>query len=454
MPGVTGNPRARLLGEFAPPGYAPWGGGALVVNERWRGLCAVLGMFAHATPRSRALCLTPARTALHRFGADRRGNVAMMFALSAVALVGLVGVSLDFTRTIAVRNSAQSALDAAALAAAELQSRGGASNADLMSLAQAMIDANMTRGIPYTCATPNMTRDAATGRVSLDLSCETPTTLSAVFGFGEMAFDTAATAEYARTKLDVALMLDVTGSMSGQKLRDLKSASKLLVDTVVDPTGDSDDVRVALAPFSASVNTGTYFRRVTNVATGSGCVTERIGRTAYTDAAPGAGAWSPVGPTNCPGAAILPLDHDPDALKRRIDSFSAGGQTAGHLGVAWARYLVSPEWAGMWPSDSRPHAYGDPRHVKAVVLMTDGEFNTQYSALGTSAQQAERHCAAMKADGVTIYAVAFQAGGAAERLLERCASSSDTYFRTSSGTALRDAYRSIGLQLRQLRISH
>jgi Flp pilus assembly protein TadG len=410
-------------------------------------------MFAPDMPSTRAFRFTPARKALQRFAADRRGNVAMLFALSAVAIVGLVGVALDFTRTVAVRDSAQRALDAAALAAAELQSRGGASVGDLQRIAVAMIDANMTTGIPYSCATPDMTRDAATGRVSLSLACQTPTTLSALFGFDEMAFDTAATAEYARTKLDVALMLDVTGSMSGQKLRDLKAASKLLIDTVVDPTGDSEDVRVALAPFSASVNPGSYFGRVTN-SSGSGCVTERTGRAAYTDAAPGAGAWSPIGPANCPSAAILPLDHDPSALKRRIDTFNAGGQTAGHLGIAWARYLVSPEWAGMWPSDSRPHPYGDPRHVKAVVLMTDGAFNMQYSALGSSAQQAERHCAAMKADGVTIYAVAFQAGGAAERLLERCASSSDTYFRTSTGTALRDAYRSIGLQLRKLRISH
>ncbi len=410
-------------------------------------------MFAPDLHPARAFCFTSARQALDRFGADRRGNVAMLFALSAVALIGLVGVALDFTRTVAVRDSAQRALDAGALAAAELQSRGGASSADLLNIAVTMIDANMTKGVPHTCARPAMTRDAASGRISLTLDCETPTTLSAVFGFAELGFTTAATAEYARTKLDVAMMLDVTGSMSGQKLRDLKDAAKMLVDTVVDPSGASDDVRVALAPFSASVNAGAYFRRATNASSGGNCVTERTGRDAYTDVAPRAGAWSVVGPANCPGAAILPLDHDPDALKRRIETFGASGQTAGHLGVAWARYLISPEWAGMWPSDSRPHVYGDPRHVKAVVLMTDGEFNTQYSALGSSAQQAERHCAAMKADGVTVYAVAFKAGGAAEKLLERCASSPDTYFRTNSGTALRDAYREIGLQLRQLRIS-
>jgi Flp pilus assembly protein TadG len=396
----------------------------------------------------------PAQAALLRFAADRRGNVAMMFSLCAVAMLGLVGVALDFSRTMMARDSAQNAVDAASLAAAELQSRGGASISDLRDLAASMVAANQSGGVEHVCAAPVLTRNVATGRVSIDMACDTPTTLSALLGFPKLSFTVASTAEYARTKLDVAMMLDVTGSMSGQKLKDLKAAAKLLVDTVVDPTGKSDDVRVALAPFSASVNAGGYFFKATNVAPGAvRCVTERTGGQAYTDAAPGAGAYSPVGPNNCPGAAIVPLSYDPGFLKTRIDGFNAGGMTAGHLGVAWARYLIAPKWSGVWPSASAPLAYGDPRQVKAVILMTDGEFNTQYSALGSSAQQARRHCDAMKADGVIVYAVAFQAGGASEALLKDCASSAGTYFKTSTGAALQDAYREIGLQLRRLRIS-
>ena len=341
----------------------------------------------------------------------------MLFALMAAVLVGLTGLALDYSRTMMVRASVQDALDAAALAAAELQSRGGASMTDLRRIAVAMLENNTTTAVPHTCARPNITRNDATGRVSINLECDTPTTLAAVLGHPKLTFGVTSTAEYARTKLDVAMMLDITGSMSGQKIRDLKAAAKLLVDTVVDPVGQSDDVRVALAPFSASVNAGGYFRRATNVAPGaSTCVTERIGAQAYTDVAPGAGAWSVVGPANCPGAAIQPLSYDPAALKTRIDGFNATGNTAGHLGVAWARYLISPRWSPVWPGASTPLPYGDPRHVKAVILMTDGEFNTQYSALGSSAQQARRHCDALKADGVIVYAVAFQAGAASEAL--------------------------------------
>ena len=82
-------------------------------------------------------------------------------------------------------------------------------------------------------------------------------------------------------------------------------------------------------------------------------------------------------------------------------------------------------------------AHGDLNKVKAVILMTDGEFNTQYSALGSAAQQASRHCDAMKADGVVVYAVAFQAGAASEALLRQCASSSADLALSAPGSTSR-----------------
>jgi len=394
----------------------------------------------------------PCSEMARRCWSDRRGNVAMLFALGATVMLGFVGVALDFSRAVLVRASVQNALDAAALSAAELQSRGGASLGELRAAAAAMLEGNLTDAVPHTCAAPTMTRDVAAGRVSLHVACETETTLSALFGFARLGLAASSTAQYAPTQLDVAMMLDVTGSMTGQKIADLKDAAKLLVDTVVDPAGVSEDVRVALAPFAASVNAGAYFQDATNQApAGATCVTERLGAQAYTDAAPAAGAWSEVGPGNCPGASIFPLSNDPDALKSRIDAFTAGGQTAGHLGVGWARYLIAPEWSGIWPADSAPMPFGDPQKVKAVILMTDGAFNIEY-APASSADQATQHCDAMKADGVVVYAVAFQAGAAAEALLQDCASPGG-YFQATTGAALRDAYRSIGMQLRRLRIS-
>jgi hypothetical protein len=78
----------------------------------------------------------------------------------------------------------------------------------------------------------------------------------------------------------------------------------------------------------------------------------------------------------------------------------AGGMTAGHLGIAWAWYLLSPEWDRVWPSDSAPRAYNDPDHMRVAIIMSDGEFNTSYeSANGGSEAQARELCDNMKAKG-------------------------------------------------------
>ena len=51
------------------------------------------------------------------FVRDRRGNVAMMWGLVGAFLVGLIGITIDFTRAQAIRAQMQNAVDGAALVA-------------------------------------------------------------------------------------------------------------------------------------------------------------------------------------------------------------------------------------------------------------------------------------------------------------------------------------------------
>ena len=59
---------------------------------------------------------------------DRRGNVAMMFALTAVPLIALMGLGIDYYRDLSNKARLDAAADAAALSA--------------ISTAQAYINAN------------------------------------------------------------------------------------------------------------------------------------------------------------------------------------------------------------------------------------------------------------------------------------------------------------------------
>jgi Flp pilus assembly protein TadG len=71
------------------------------------------------------------RNLIARFRRDRRGNIAIMMALSAIPLVGIVGCEVDYTMATAAKTKLQASADAATLAAVSMNSTVVA-NAQLM----------------------------------------------------------------------------------------------------------------------------------------------------------------------------------------------------------------------------------------------------------------------------------------------------------------------------------
>jgi Flp pilus assembly protein TadG len=215
----------------------------------------------------------------------------------------------------------------------------------------------------------------------------------------------------------------------------------------------------------------------------STCVTERTGTNKYTDTAPGSypvgSNYPSVGQGNdCPSNSITPLSSDRTTLKDQITNFAAVGSTAGQIGVEWGWYMVSPDWGSLWPSASRPAAYGTKDLLKVVVIMTDGEFNSPYcngviakdagsgsgnnsdhincnATNGQGVTQALETCKGMKAKGIIVYTVGLEvaSGGDAEKLMKDCATSSSHIYLPSSGAALKDAFAAIGRDITKLRIA-
>jgi len=176
----------------------------------------------------------------------------------------------------------------------------------------------------------------------------------------------------------------------------------------------------------------------------------------FTDAEPtGANKLEKPSDNNCPSVTVLPMTDNKSLLKSTIDTYNTGGWTAGHLGAAWAWYLVSPNWGSIWPAESQPEPYGGSSTMKAVILMTDGKFNKEYVfSNGDSGTQARSLCAEMRANNVQVYSVAFQAPSSAQALLQDCASSDVHYFSADNGEELRQAFQKIALKLNNLRLSN
>jgi Flp pilus assembly protein TadG len=197
---------------------------------------------------------------LREFARARRGNVAMMFALSLVPLVIAGGVGLDLARGMMVRSAMSEALDAAALA---IGSSKGLDRTTALSLAQKYFDANYKGDASY--GTPVLsigdTDYSAAGSVKITATDTMPTTLMKIAGFQTIPISTATTVVWGQNKLWVALVLDNSGSMaqgdsSGSKMDALHNAGTQLLTTLQNASASPGDVQVSIVPFDRTVNVG------------------------------------------------------------------------------------------------------------------------------------------------------------------------------------------------------
>lgn len=193
------------------------------------------------------------------FSAFRRaegGNVAVMFALTLVPVVGLVGAAIDYSRANAIRTNMQAAADSAALAVSKTASSQTSDQiqSDADANFRALItqpDANIT-GVTatYTKSTVSNVVVEATGTMK--------TRFMGLLGFSQMNLKVRSTTAWGNTKLRVALVLDNTGSMdSSGKMDALKTASKNLLTQLKAAATTNGDVYVSIIPFSVDVNLGS-----------------------------------------------------------------------------------------------------------------------------------------------------------------------------------------------------
>lgn len=192
-------------------------------------------------------------TSLRSFASDQRGVVAIIFGLAVIPVIGLTGASMDYSRASNVQSQLQGALDASVLSAAHQRNM---TDAQVEAYMRAQIEAHMGGSLGAGSLTLNITRDGEDELLAANATMQIDTTLLGIMGINyiTVGVESAVSADY--QSLEVALVLDNTGSMRASgRISSLREAALDFVEVVTED-GESDNVKISLVPYTAQVNIG------------------------------------------------------------------------------------------------------------------------------------------------------------------------------------------------------
>jgi Flp pilus assembly protein TadG len=431
------------------------------------------------------------------------GNAAILFALGLIPIVGATGAAIDYSMANSNRSSMQKALDSTALALAKL-----------MPLTQTQLD---TQGWQIFQASLGSIRvplqpsdlqisTPGTGKLVLNVSGQYPPSVSTVIGINSFPVGAHAEVTWGIKKLEVALALDNTGSMSSNnKMTELKKAAHNLLNTLEKAAKNPGDVKVSIIPFHVQTKVGTaainqpwlrwdiwesengscnksgyntksscesqkvctkpQYTTKSNCesnggswvnatwtsadrSTWTGCVEDRDQNHDTLDTAPTSNSTRfPAIQCGWNLAEIMPLTYTWTDLHTRIDAMVSSGNTNVTIGLAWA-------WHSLTQSEPMTEAAAPaPDLSKYIILLTDGD-NTQNRWTGSQSSidaRTSAACTNAKAAGFRIYTIRVINGNA--DLLRNCATDPTMYFDVQSASELEAVFNAIGGQLASLHLS-
>jgi Flp pilus assembly protein TadG len=189
------------------------------------------------------------RSLLARFRADERGIVLMLVVLLLVPLMLVMAGVIDYSRTFLVKRHLTNAVDSAALALGVLP---GLSDEEAKQKAEAFINTHYPVDEIGELTVVQVTRDGE--QIDVTATARVDMTFLRLADIDTIDVTVDARAIRKENKLDVALVLDNTGSMShSNKIQDLRAAARSFVDILFAEDDADKFVKVGLVPFTAAV---------------------------------------------------------------------------------------------------------------------------------------------------------------------------------------------------------
>jgi Flp pilus assembly protein TadG len=160
-----------------------------------------------------------------RFRRDKSGNIAMIFAIALLPILGALGSAVDYSLATRMKSKLQSAADAASVASLSQKSPGFTAAAAMtgdgsvtagVTDANNVFDGNMSGTTGYTnlSRTSTVTKTGIKLTSNVQFTADVPTVFMKVMGHQKMTVTGTSSASASLPPyLDFYLMLDVSGSM-------------------------------------------------------------------------------------------------------------------------------------------------------------------------------------------------------------------------------------------------
>lgn len=348
--------------------------------------------------------------------ADDESGVLVAFSVFFMLIILFFGaLGVDIMRYETQRARLQATLDQAVLAAADLDQKSPP--------AEVVQDYFDKAGINAELTSVNVDQGLNYRNVNATAQQIVPTQIIHMLGIDEFTAPAASAAEERVDSVEISMVLDVSGSMGGSRINNLRPAARDFVDTVL-ALSDAEDVSISIVPYATQVAAGQELMgqfRTHDDQPYSYCInfessdfntttmdTLSNGSRSY-EATQHFDPWYEVDDpdglsyltysrvnrnslpvcSDRPSSQILPLNNSQAALHAQINALAAGGNTSIDIGVKWGAALLDPSLqpaianlvgSGAVPAafNGRPLSFSDPNVIKVMVVMTDGQNTSQY----------------------------------------------------------------------------
>lgn len=406
-----------------------------------------------------------------RFIKDTKGQIAIMFAMLLVPLAVVIGAGIDWSQQVTTTTKLQSSVDSAILAVARAVSVDASlSQGDQRAIAEKIFDANLH--VSKSVELDDFLLVTVNKKITLTYTGEVETYFLKLIDIPTLDLNVIAEVDLKFSSIDLALAVDLSGSMYGTKISELIKATKILLDELA--LANVENMRVSFIPWTRGVNLGKYENAVTvpskkwyntpnysNVWASKkyweryklnhiGCVDSRS-----------SGKMKTTGTTRnhnyehyCPFAKLIPLTNLKGDGKADLIAISktwkARGGTGSNHGMYWAYATLHNKFDSIFGVPALP----DPTTVKKyAIIMTDGENNKTIfdkKMLVT--------CTQMKEAGIIIYTIVLKVKKASVlKTFKACASPNSggvNYFITAdTGAELKVVFKRIATEVGQFSLT-